>query len=65
MTQCNRASLWEAVRFAGSLSERFLSDGKATVPLSDVVRGSCLNGRAEELRGQLEGSQHPATKPAK
>jgi acyl-coenzyme A synthetase/AMP-(fatty) acid ligase len=48
----DRASLWNAVNAAGNLSDRFLCGVDATATLSDLVRGSCLGGRAGELRGR-------------
>src|SRR5579864_1183531 len=48
----DRASLWNAVNAAGNLSDRFLCGVGATATLSDLVRGSCLGGRAAELRGR-------------
>ncbi len=57
-------SLWEGVKTAGNLSGRFLSGASANIPLSDVVGGSCLEGRAEELRGRsvlLATRDHLAT----
>jgi acyl-CoA synthetase (AMP-forming)/AMP-acid ligase II len=51
MPQGDLTSLWNSVS-AGTLSGRFLSGADATVNLSDLVRGSCLGGRAEELRGR-------------
>jgi acyl-coenzyme A synthetase/AMP-(fatty) acid ligase len=36
----------------GSTGQRFLSGFDATVYLADLVRGSALSGRAEELRGR-------------
>jgi acyl-coenzyme A synthetase/AMP-(fatty) acid ligase len=44
--------LWNSLSTAGSLAGRFLAGAGATVCLSDVVPGSCLNGRAGELRGR-------------
>ena len=48
----DRASLWNAVNAGGNLSDRFLCGVGATATLSDLVRGSCLGGRAAELRGR-------------
>ncbi len=44
--------LWNSLDTAESLAGRFLAGAGATVCLSDVVRASCLNGRARELRGR-------------
>jgi acyl-coenzyme A synthetase/AMP-(fatty) acid ligase len=52
MPQGNLLSLWNAVSAAGNLSDRLLVGADATVTLSVLVRGSCLGGRAEELRGR-------------
>jgi acyl-coenzyme A synthetase/AMP-(fatty) acid ligase len=52
MQQSDRASLWSRLSAAGNPSDRFLSDADATVAFGDLVRGSCLDGRAEELRGR-------------
>ena len=48
----DRASLWNALSAAGNLSGRFLCGADATVALGDLVRGSALGGRGEELRGR-------------
>jgi acyl-coenzyme A synthetase/AMP-(fatty) acid ligase len=45
-------SLWNAASAAGNLSSRFLAGPNAAVTLSDLAQGSCLGGRAEELRGR-------------
>jgi len=45
-------SLWDRVCTAGDLSHRFLSGPDAKVTLSDLVTGSSLGDRLEELRGQ-------------
>ncbi len=52
MPQSSQKSLWEALSTAGNLSGRFVAGTNATIPLSDLVDGSCLDGRAEELRGR-------------
>jgi len=52
MQQRDRKSLWEVVSSAGNLSKRFLWGADASVNLGDLVRGSSLCGRAEELRGR-------------
>lgn len=45
-------SLWDRVCTASNLSHRFLSGPDAKVILSDLVTGSSLGDRLEELRGQ-------------
>jgi acyl-coenzyme A synthetase/AMP-(fatty) acid ligase len=45
-------SLWNATIAAGNLARRFLAGDSAAVTLSDLAEGSCLGGRAEELRGR-------------
>src|ERR1019366_1378803 len=52
MSQGSQESLWEVLNTAGNLSGRFVAGTNATIPLSDLVDGSCLDGRAEELRGR-------------
>jgi len=52
MPQSDRASLWNAVSARGNLSGRTLSGAGASITLGDLVRGSCLGGRAGELRGR-------------
>ena len=51
MPQSDRVSLWNCVSTAGNLCGRFLAGVDATVALNDLASGSCLGGRAEELRG--------------
>ena len=46
----SRASLWNALSGSGNLSDRFLCGADASVALGDLVRGSALGGRGEELR---------------
>jgi acyl-coenzyme A synthetase/AMP-(fatty) acid ligase len=46
----SRASLWNALN--GNLSNSFLSGRDASVVLGDLVLGSALSGRFEELRGR-------------
>ena len=48
----DRASLWTEISAAGNLSDRFLSGADGTATLGCLVGGSCLGGRAEELRGR-------------
>jgi acyl-coenzyme A synthetase/AMP-(fatty) acid ligase len=52
MPQSNRASLWNALSATGDLSHHFLSDDNATITFGELVRGSCLDGRAGGLRGR-------------
>jgi len=52
MPPSDRVSLWNAVSAAGDISDRSLSGAEAAITLGDVVHGSCLGGRAEELRGR-------------
>ena len=52
MPQSDRDSLWNLVSAAGRLSDRSLSGANAKVALGDLVRGSSLGGRLEELRGR-------------
>jgi acyl-coenzyme A synthetase/AMP-(fatty) acid ligase len=52
MPQSNRASLWNRLSATGNLSDCFFCGDDAAVTLGDLVRGSCLGGRAEELRGR-------------
>ena len=52
MPQSDQASLWNRLNAAGNLSDRFLFGTNATVTLGDLAWGSCLGGRAEELRGK-------------
>jgi acyl-CoA synthetase (AMP-forming)/AMP-acid ligase II len=46
------ASLWDALSAAGRLSERRLWSVDASISPGDLVRGSSLGGRLEELRGR-------------
>jgi len=52
MPQPDQVSLWSAASAAGDLSARFLSGGHATVTFGDLIGGSILCGRGEELRGR-------------
>lgn len=52
MPPSDQASLWNAVSGRGNLSGRALFAAGATVTLGDLARGSCLRGRAGELRGR-------------
>jgi acyl-coenzyme A synthetase/AMP-(fatty) acid ligase len=48
----DRSSLWNVVSTAGRLSERALCGADASVTLGELVLGSSLGGRLEELRGR-------------
>src|SRR5438034_9740354 len=48
----DRGSLWIAVSAAGRLAQRALWGAEASVRLSELMRGSSLGGRLEELRGR-------------
>src|SRR5580698_6125046 len=52
MAQSERASLWDEVISVGALPDGLCAGVDATVAWGDLVRGSCLGGRAEELRGR-------------
>ncbi len=52
MPRSDSSSLWSAVSATGKLSKRFLSGTADDVVLSDLAQGSCLAGRAEQLRGK-------------
>jgi acyl-coenzyme A synthetase/AMP-(fatty) acid ligase len=52
MPRGDQSSIWNVVNAAGNLSACFLSEGDATVALSDLAGGSILRGRDEELRGR-------------
>ena len=52
MLQSETTSLWGRISGAGYLSDRFLSGAVATVTLGSLIDGSCLGGRAGELRGK-------------
>lgn len=52
MQQGSRTSLWNSLRGIGNLSDIFLWGADASVALGDLVRGSALGGRGEELRGR-------------
>ncbi len=51
-TQCSSRTLWNALSSADNVSKSFLCGADATVALGDLVRGSTLGGRGEELRGK-------------
>jgi acyl-coenzyme A synthetase/AMP-(fatty) acid ligase len=48
--QNNPASLCDALRVAGDLSGRFLMDADSRIALNELISGSALYGRGEELR---------------
>ena len=52
MLQNKSASLWHALSGASDLSGRFLFGAEASIALSDLVAGSALYGRGEELCGR-------------
>jgi acyl-coenzyme A synthetase/AMP-(fatty) acid ligase len=52
MAQSNGGSLWRSLQAAGQLSDRFLWGTDASVALAELVRGSSLGGRLDELRGR-------------
>jgi len=51
MPHTDGGSLWSTLSAAGHRSDRALWGADASVTLSDLVRGSSLGGRLEELRG--------------
>ena len=52
MQQGEFGSLWERVRAAGSLSERFLSSADTAVTLDRLLGASSLDAELQELRGR-------------
>jgi acyl-coenzyme A synthetase/AMP-(fatty) acid ligase len=52
MQQGEFGSLWERVRAAGSLSERFLSGADTAVTLDRLLGASSLDAELQELRGR-------------
>lgn len=52
MLQRDWGSLWSSLSAAGHLSERALWGADAGVTLGELIRGSSLGGRLEELRGR-------------
>src|SRR5580698_8220206 len=52
MPQSDGISLWNYLSNAGGLSHRALWGADASVTLSDLIQGSSLDGRLEELRGR-------------
>jgi non-ribosomal peptide synthetase component F len=52
-TQKNKwTSLWNALSAAGDLSGRFVYGAEASIALSDLLAGSALYGRGDELCGR-------------
>src|SRR6266851_4383795 len=51
MAQGDRSSLWDWVS-AGHRADRFLRGAQASASLAELVRGSSLGGRRNELRGR-------------
>ena len=52
MQQTERTSLWNALSAAGDLSGRFVLGAESSIALSDLLKGSALYGRGEELCGR-------------
>jgi acyl-coenzyme A synthetase/AMP-(fatty) acid ligase len=52
MRQTKRTSLWNALIAAGDLSGRFVFGAEASIALSDLIAGSTLYGRGNELCGR-------------
>src|SRR6059058_4838871 len=52
MPLADAGALWPAVSAAGHLADRALWGAGASVTLGDLVRGSSLGDRLEELRGR-------------
>src|SRR5580658_3638561 len=50
MLQSDRASLRDALTASGNLSRRSIRGSGSSAALSDLLRGSILDGRREELR---------------
>jgi acyl-coenzyme A synthetase/AMP-(fatty) acid ligase len=48
----DRHSLWSSLSVSGRLAERSLRSAAASVALDELVRGTTLGGRREELRGR-------------
>jgi acyl-coenzyme A synthetase/AMP-(fatty) acid ligase len=51
MPQSSQASLWNALSATEDLSARFVYGAEASIALGDLVAGSTLYGRGDELRG--------------
>src|SRR5271157_5041970 len=62
--QSSPSSLWNALNSAGDLSGSYVAGAEMRVALSDLVAGSTLDGRGEELRGRsvlvMTTDQHAA-----
>lgn len=52
MQQNSRSSLWHALSAAGDLSGRFVFGAESSIALNDLVSGTTLYGRGEELCGR-------------
>jgi acyl-coenzyme A synthetase/AMP-(fatty) acid ligase len=52
MPQNNRASLWNSLSAAGDLSGRFVFGAEGSIALGDLVEGSALYSRGDELLGR-------------
>jgi acyl-CoA synthetase (AMP-forming)/AMP-acid ligase II len=52
MPQLSRASLWSLLNAAGDPSHRFIADNNIRVRFNALERGTSLDGRIEEFRGQ-------------
>jgi acyl-coenzyme A synthetase/AMP-(fatty) acid ligase len=50
--QSNQTSLWQALSSEGDLSGRYLFGVEGTIAMSDLVAGTTLYGRGEELCGR-------------
>ena len=50
--QSNPRSLWNALKASGDLSDRFVQDADSRIAMSDLVEGSALYGRGNELQGR-------------
>jgi acyl-coenzyme A synthetase/AMP-(fatty) acid ligase len=52
MPQNNRDSLWNSLNAAGDLSGRFVFSAEGSIALNDLVEGSTLYSRGDELLGR-------------
>src|ERR1700739_3550156 len=52
MLQNNRGSLWNSLNAAGDLSGRFVFSAEGSIALNDLVEGSTLYSRGDELLGR-------------
>ncbi len=52
MRQTERTSLWDALSVTGDLSGRFVFGAESSFALSDLLAGSALYGRGDELCGR-------------